>query len=278
MSDIKEILGTAFGDEPPLRVDREAIVKSGRRRLAVRSAATGMAVFAAVAAVTVPVLLGGRGGGIGIGGAPSSSAPPLTSTTAGGPSTTLGSTPPSTHYSSAPASADPSGGLEVSATSKPADPNKPRPPKPVTAERAAALTSLVTSSGVLPQGQYTPIPAGQLEMRPTPDGYQLAADVTTATGSGQLRLSLRMERQVGCADSSSIPGLQCWERQVDGKRIIVEDHQLGGDRRLAVTYQHADGTLFQASATDHTQAGPAGPMPLTWEQLAKIATLPGVAF
>lgn len=275
MTDIKETLGNAFGDEPPLRIDRAAIVRSGKRKLMVRNAGTGMAVIAAVAVISVPTLLGGRGGGIGMGGASSSSAPPLTTVTTTTVTTTTES-PTNQPPTSAVTSAPDHPGRE---TSKPVDTDKPAPPKPVTDARAAELTALLASSGVLPEAEYTPIPAGRLGMRVTSDesGYELAADMTTATGSGQLRLLLSTYEVINCAELPPTPGVMCEQRDFEGERVVVQDYSpvgVGGDYRLAVQYELADGTAFMAAV-----AGPRGSNPpLTWQQLAKIATLPGVAF
>ncbi|QTR01183.1 hypothetical protein J7S33_16980, partial [Saccharothrix algeriensis] len=62
MTDIRQVLETAFDDEPPSNLDKSAIVRAGRRRLGARRATTAGAVLAAVTAVGVPVVLAAGGG------------------------------------------------------------------------------------------------------------------------------------------------------------------------------------------------------------------------
>ncbi|MGQ0840389.1 hypothetical protein [Actinokineospora sp.] len=51
--DVKDLLGRAFADEPPLRLDRDAVLADGRRRLRRRRTAAIGGVTAAVAAAVV---------------------------------------------------------------------------------------------------------------------------------------------------------------------------------------------------------------------------------
>jgi hypothetical protein len=71
MSDIKQTLAGAFDDEPPMTIDRAAIVKAGRRRVAFRRGYTTAAVLAAVAVVSGPIALGWGGSGVDAAGSPS---------------------------------------------------------------------------------------------------------------------------------------------------------------------------------------------------------------
>ncbi|MFD1148695.1 hypothetical protein [Saccharothrix hoggarensis] len=282
MTDIKQTLATAFEDEPPLTIDRAAILRSGRRKAIFRRGCTGAAVLATVAAVCVPAMLGSGGGGgvaqVGAGGssttAPVGSSAPASSTAAtgstpssatGGPSTTGVTTPPDrTSFQPEP------------------------PPKPTSPRRAAELTSLLASSGVIPadarSARYADYPAGPWEFAADAAGYEAIADVTTAAGRGRVMVNLGGGEGPRCDPGLNTAKSTCELKVVDGQPVVVlaqTSDDLHPVTLVSASLRKADGTVVEVSAMNGNveKTGLTGPNPpLTVEQLVKIATLPGLTF
>lgn len=275
MTDIKQTLATAFDDEPPLNIDRAAILKDGRRKTAFRRGYTAAAVLATVTAVAVPALLwSGAGGGSGGGdlqvasGQPSTTAPLLTTTAPPVPTTTTITSMLESPYTTRPGS--------------PSSMNMPQPPKPVTPERAAELGTLLAGSGTIPpDAQGAPIPQDPMDpwtfRISDNNAYLSVTDVTTAAGRGMLLLHLRPGKgteKCEAADTS------CQELEYGGKTVAVSTQQHEGVTLVTVRTATPDGAVMSAQVSNSSDKGtPNGTTPpLTWEQLAKIATHPGFTF
>ncbi|GAA1315055.1 hypothetical protein [Saccharothrix xinjiangensis] len=289
MTDIKQALAAAFDDEPPLTIDRAAILRTGRRKAAFRRGYTAITVLATATVVCVPAVLGSGGGG-GDGNAQVGGAAPARSTTP-----TTASAPPVT---SAPAtgssSPNPATGSSSpnSATGGPSTTRMsiivPAPPEPPTSGRAIELTALLASSGAIPadaQSQrYADYPTGPWEFGVVEGGYETAVDVTTAAGRGRVMVGLGGGGAPKCRPESGNPRSTCEERLFEGHPIVVTV-SMSNDTQpvtfVAVHARKADGTLVEATAMNGNiqKTGITGVnLPLTVEQLAKIATLPGLTF
>ncbi|MEV8441564.1 hypothetical protein AB0425_29635 [Actinosynnema sp. NPDC051121] len=271
MTDIKQSLATAFEDEPPLGIDKAAIVRAGRRKAVRRRGYAGAAVLATVAAVAVPALLwSGAGGGSGgarlpMGGEPSSTTAPPADT---------GTSTPETRSS---------GNSGSSVVSVPIPP----PPKPATAQRAVELTAVIAASGAIPaEARSAAVPWSAIDptlMEPwtfyaaDTTGYVSTTDVTTPAGRGSVVLHMHTFRESTRCD----PGeSDCEVRQYAGRAVTVSSRAYDGIVEVVVSTATPDGAVVSAEASntsDHVTPNGAAP-PLTWEQLAKIVTVPGLVF
>ncbi|ROP39591.1 hypothetical protein [Saccharothrix texasensis] len=273
MTDIKQSLATAFEDEPPLGIDKAAIVRDGRRKAALRRGYTGAALLATVVAVAVPALLWSGAGGGG-GGAHLPPAAELSSTAPSSPPVVTGTSAPGTEASSNPGS----GVVTVPV---------PPPPKPVTERRAAELSAVIAASGAIPaDARGTAVPRSALDpslMEPwefyalDTSGYLSRADVTSPAGRGSVLLHLHTFRESTRCD----PGdTRCQVRQYAGRAVTVSTQEHDGMIRVTVSTAAPDGTVVSAQASNTSDnVTPDGPAPpLTWEQLAKIVTVPGLVF
>ncbi|MCE6995735.1 hypothetical protein LZG04_13115 [Saccharothrix sp. S26] len=271
MTDIKQSLATAFEDEPPLGIDKAAIVREGRRKAVRRRGYTGAAVLATVAAVAVPALLWSGAGG-GSGGPRVPLAVEGSSTTA--PPVDTGTSVPETRSSGN------SGSTVVTVPIPP-------PPKPVAAQRAAELTAVLAASGAIPaDARGAAVPRSAIDptlMDPwtfyavDTTGYASTTDVTTPAGRGSVSLHLHTFRETTRCD----PGdTRCQVRQYAGRAVTVSTRESGGITEVTVSTATPDGAVFTAQASNtNDNVNPNGPVPpLDWEQLAKIVTVPGLVF
>lgn len=274
MTDIKQTLATAFEDEPPLGIDKAAILRTGRRRAIFRRGYTGAVVLATVAAVAVPALLwsgagGGSGGGrLQVAAEQSSTTAPTSTTTPSAPADT-GTSVPETTYTTKPGS-----------TSAPGSVLQAPPPKPLTARRAAELGAVIAGSGAIPAdatGRTVP----QDPMDPwtfrvsNPNAYLSLTDVTTPAGRGSVLLHLHPgSAQCDPADTT------CQVRQYGGRTVTVSSQEYNGITLVTVRTATPDGAVMSAQTSNSSdKATPNGtPPPLTWEQLAKLVTVPGLVF
>jgi hypothetical protein len=282
MTDIKQTLSTAFDDEPPLTVDKAAILRKGRRKATFRRGYTGAAVLATVAAVAVPALLwSGAGGGSGgdrlqvAAGGSSTSAPTLTTTSepaataTSEPESTVTTRPESTVTTEPGSSGLPQSGVIM-----------PPPPKPVTSQRAGELGALLAASGAIPaDAQVKPVPADSMDpwsfRISDSNAYLSLTDVTTATGRGTVLLHL-YPADARCDANDPT----CQERQYGGKTVTVSSQEYNGITLLTVRTATPDGAVMSAQASSSSDKATSNgtPPPLTWEQLAKIVTVPGLVF
>ncbi|XVS64218.1 hypothetical protein ACQPYE_39250 [Actinosynnema sp. CA-299493] len=262
MSDIKEVLATAFVDEPPMTIDKPALVKAGRRGVTTRYAFVALAAVAAVAVVVVPAVTmpGGGGGG-------------------GGPDAGQVSTTPS-----------------PARVVTPSDLIGPPPnPYPATAEHAAELTEILRGAGVIPEG-FTPVPrspkatADNWEFEPSESDYQAGAEMFGARGSVQVWVRLSRYAYKGCEESSfPTSGAEtCEERTTDdGREYKVESAPDFPGEPFAVILRLPDGNTLMVSSSgieDRSNGpydrmpGSVGSQPLTMDELVKLATVPGLVF
>ena len=275
MTDIKQTLSTAFDDEPPLTIDKAVIVRNGRRKAIFRRGYTAAAVLATAAAVAVPALLwsGAGGGGSGGGdlrvaaGQSSTTSPPATTTTAPGTTTST----PETTFTTKP------GSSVVLSSVEP-----PKPPKPVTPERARELGALLAASGAIPaDAQVKAVPQDPMDpwtfRISDTNAYLSFTDATTPAGRGSVLLHLHPYREGAQCD----PGdTKCQMRQYAGRTVKVSTQEYEGIILVTVSTATPDGAVMSAQASNSSHmAGPNGAAPpLTWEQLAKIVTVPGLVF
>ncbi|WP_033436502.1 hypothetical protein [Saccharothrix sp. NRRL B-16314] len=276
MTDMKQTLATAFDDEPPLSIDRAAILKVGRRKATFRRGYTGAAVLATVAAVAVPALLwSGAGGGSGGADLQVAAGQSSATTVPSEPTLTTEAVPATTE--SAPATTETT---KPGSSNAPSSMAQPQPPKPVTPERAAELGVLLAGSGAIPaDAQGTPVP--QSPMDPwtfrisNANAYLSLTDVTTPVGRGSVLLHLYPgEAACEAADTS------CQSLEYGGKAVAVSTQEHNGITLVTVRTATPDGAVMSAqtsNSSDKATSNGTAP-PLTWEQLAKIATHPGFAF
>jgi len=230
VTDIRQVLETAFDDEPPSNLDKSAIVRAGRRRLGARRATTAGAVLAAVTAVGVPVVLAAGGG--------ASVAP----------------------VASQPATAEPA----------PVGSSARRPP---TIQRAAELSALLANSGALPEMQVHRWSFGTRE-----EGYLVRAELGGGP-AGELNVRLADE-PFECGAAPADDRVDCETRQYRGVPVVVRQSGDGASRSFKVSARTADGGVLSAEVVTGgaVDGRPAPPQPLTYEQVAKLATVPGVTF
>ncbi|WP_433266355.1 hypothetical protein ACQPZF_40640 [Actinosynnema sp. CS-041913] len=260
MTDIKQTLENAFDDEPPLNLDTNVIMRAARRKVQIRRSASAVAAFATVAAVCVPALVGssGQGGGVQVASPPLSTVATVPSSGSTPPATT----PPSTSQSNVRPTFD-----------------GPVPTGPITAEHAAELDGLLVKAGV-PQA-YPAVgvpgnPKGAWEFASTNwSEYKADAElIGPPRGTVSIRLAIQ---PFGCG-IGKWEHIECEVRQFEGKTVMVVEFDDGTTQKLGVGMKTPDGGLFIAEAANTASGTTGGAVPLTYEQLAKIATLPGVTF
>ncbi|MBB5954577.1 hypothetical protein FHS29_001147 [Saccharothrix tamanrassetensis] len=272
MTDIKQTLETAFDDEPPLTIDTATIVRAARREVGVRRSATAIAALATVAAVCVPAMLGSSGGG----GAQVASAQ-----VASPPSGTVATLPPSGADPAAPTTAPlPPGATSAPGTDEPPGAYvEPKPPKPVDAAHAAELTGLLAKAGVpedFPAEGVPGNPMGAWEFVVSQGEYKAVGLLLDPPGQVVLTLS---GRPFGCR-AAKAQHTTCELRRFRDTEVAVVDFKYEQGHALTVHARTSDGGLVSVTAVNSDHRGDhTGPTaPLTYEQLAKIATLPGLSF
>ncbi|WP_158847088.1 hypothetical protein [Saccharothrix deserti] len=258
MTDIKQTLATAFTDEPPLAMDKSAIRRAGKRRIATRYASIGTAVLVAAVVVAVPTMVNLGGGG-------------------GGPDVGLASAPES--HTVIPRTSD-----AVSDT-KPLDPG-------LSDERAVQLTGILRDSGAIPAMQtHSPVGAefGPWEFEAWGAFYTATAEVFDARGSASVSLRLVARPYEGCEEITFQSANRTCEVRTtaDGREYKVE---LGPDvpgNLIRVTLKLPDGRKLEVSAQGiedrskgpyNTSPAVGGPQPMTEAELVKLATVPGLTF
>ncbi|WP_367134319.1 hypothetical protein [Saccharothrix sp. HUAS TT1] len=270
MTDIKRSLAAAFEDEPPLTIDKAAILRDGRRKATFRRGYAAVAVLATVTAVAVPaVLWSGAGGGSGgvqaaTEGA-STTAPPLT--TGSAPVTTTGQ--PAVSSTTRPGSSNPPSSFEM-----------PKPPKPVTPERASQLGALLAASGAIPaDARAEAVPQDPMDpwtfRISNSNAYLSFMNVTTSVGRGSLLLHLYPgDARCDVLDTT------CQEVPHDGRTVAVSTQEHDGVTLITVRTATPDGAVMSAQTSNSSDkaTGNGTPPPLTPEQLTKIATSPGFTF
>jgi hypothetical protein len=253
--DIKGLLDKAFGPEPPLTLDREEILRRGRRQVRIRRLTTSGGVAAAVVAV---VLGAAALSNLPRGGETHSAAGPVSTTS-----------PPPTPSDTAPQGPQ----LPLSTTAAPAT------------QRAADLTRVLAEARVIPAGfevrnQANGEPA--LRFLVLGDAFNTGAELADGNGSGRLLI------QVSHTDQRVAP-IICNARPPDTCSVVIEyglrmslatQHFDQGVVNYEVHTQKSDGTDIVAIASNSvTTSGPVmkatrAKPPLDFEVLKRIAALP----
>ncbi|MCT2585959.1 hypothetical protein [Actinophytocola gossypii] len=230
--DVKRWLGSALSDEPPLRLDRDAVLRQGRRRLRNRRLlAAGGSGAAVVAAVVGTVLVTGL----------VSEEPSL---------------PPAAGQTERP---------PVSASTTQSPPSSTTTRKPPSAstvdDNSVRLMAGLTTSGLLPDNaKLRPPPGadGEVTFRLT-DGrtYQLTTDVHTADGDGSLSVLVEppgVHPGTTC-DVPGTPFAHCDVREEYDLPMAVAVQKLaGGELRRWVRSARPDGTFVTVVASNLSES------------------------
>jgi len=227
---VKRLLGRAFGEEPPLRIDRDEVIEQGRKRLRRKrffEAGTVVAavVVAAVGAATLTNLADSEPERL----------PPAASSTypmpPPGPQlplTTTGALPPP----------------RVTTTQTPQGLNPDR------------LTAMLYSVGVVSAKDAHPLPgrSGTPTFRPTGDGgFIYEADVSRSGDEGFVQVIIGTTMDVRSACSSPRPNARCEVRDKTGTEVVVTEFDDGdGQRHTTATAVLPDGLQIYAMATNAT--------------------------
>lgn len=234
--DVKELLSRAFGQEPPLRLDRDEVLHQGRKRLRRRRFYEAGSVVAVVVLVAVGATLLTN-----FTGNEPDRMPPAASTTQHAPpgpklpvppprSPTSGVAPPSTTTAT--------NELPIAITSSDADRH---------------LTDLLYAAGVFTDTQVTAVPGttGPPAFRRVGDQFVYEADLDRARSSGyvQVVVDLSPNLVVDCAHE---PG-DCELRTQSNLPVSVSDTaDTNGERTTRATTVNRNGIYVSAAATNLT--------------------------
>jgi hypothetical protein len=232
--DIKDLLGRAFDQEPPLRIDRDEVFRVGRTRLRRRRVfEAGGAVAAVVVAVVGASLLTGMVGE----DTDDDRIPPAASSTQVAP---------------------PGPGLPLPETESPASTtNRGSPSSPVslspafTSAHAAELTQALYHSATM-NNMVTVPPKPEFVVRG--NSYMFDTDVTSPGVEGALRVTVE-------AQLENDVRVNCGDMPKPGDCAVNFDHQTGvavshwtGDKvsRIIVRAVLSDGSRITALSTNHS--------------------------
>lgn len=261
--DIKALLDKAFGPEPPLSLDREAILRRGRRQVRVRRLAASGGVAAAVVAVVLgAAVLSNKPGGDEVNPAQPASTRPVATTTT-----------PSDRVPDGPE-------LPLTTTTAPT-----RTPIDAARRHAAELTTVLARA--LP-GDFKLQP---LEPDTAPlvfafDGtsYRTSARLTDASGQGIVLIVVNLVPR-GSAPPRCPGHTRCTELSEAGVAMTERtDTTSGGTVEYSIIAHRPDGTRLTLIANnlasikiEETRIGRPAP-PVDLAQLRAIATLPGMSY
>lgn len=275
MTDIKQTLAAAFDDEPPLALDKSAIRRAGRHRVAARRGAgvVALSVVAGVGAAALAVGPGGAGGAGGVGtdqaawqaAAPSVSAPAGDLGTAGRPAGTGDSADP-TGGGADPAgeSADPTGGgADPTGGSVARTGGNVTGTGGVEGQVVERLTTLLASYGVLEEGSSGQGVGTPRVVRIAGSAFDPAAAVPSAADEVQLTVFLGAGDPLDCAKVPTGDGATCEQRDFKGTGVMV----VAKDSDLSVVHRRADGKVVRAAGGG-----------LGYERLAEIVAAAAAAF
>lgn len=173
--DIKELLGRAFGEEPPLRIDRDEVLQQGRKRLRRRRFFEAGSVVAAVVVAVV-----GAATLTNLAGSEPARLPPAASYPR--------SAPQEGPVLPLPSSATPSSTGPVYETPPAATPQTGRSGPAV----AGALTNALYDSKIILESKFEPLPgnAGTPEFLQYDTQYVYEADVVRPNSQGYLHIAV----------------------------------------------------------------------------------------
>jgi hypothetical protein len=229
--DVKDLLGRAFGDEPPLRLDRQEVIEQGRKRLRRKRTFEAGGVVAAVVAAAVGVARL-----TGLTGAEPDRLPPAASSTYQAP---------------------PGPSLPVTTDIK-------LPPSPTMSTStgqlsAMGLTSALFAAGVLAVKQVQPLPGrtGTPRFEPAGDRYVFEGDAYQSGRQGLVRIIVGYSVDVtvdGSECAAMVPrATDCSVREQTGPAVVVGHFQEpGGERRTTASVVMPDGLRVYAAATNRT--------------------------
>jgi hypothetical protein len=267
--DVKDLLGRAFGDEPPLRLDRDQVIEHGRKRLRKKrffeaGGVVAAVVVAAVGAATLTNLNGAPG--------PEKLPPAASSTYPEPPATT------STYQ--APAGPD----LPLT-TTRTAPPTRPVMPPGALLLDPAALTARLYATGVLSPAEAHPMPGQPRAVTFTKIGEQVVyrADVTRADTQGFVEVVISAAPGVegGCGTTSPTSATGCG---INHDTDVVVNHFVDGNgqRRTVASTTLPNGLRVTATATNLTIGatysggkGDDSPPVLTDDELRALITKAG---
>ncbi|GLW92345.1 hypothetical protein [Actinokineospora globicatena] len=248
--DVRDLLGRALGDEPPLGIDREAVFADGRRRLRRRRvAATGGVAAAVAVAVFGAAML--SSGAIGL------SQPEV-----------LPAAPPSVTTTRVPAPVEP---VPTTPTKAPSSTITTHRPRQVTALR----DGVIWPAGVRPQSSKS----GR-EWYEFDDDGEIRAVLTTAKGDRILQVRVYFtaarEHMIDCPsvqNGAKLPN--CYVGSYGNAKVRTErDSPTDGPAVVLVTADRADSVTVEVMETagDHGRLDQVLPD----STILKIATLPGL--
>ena len=255
MTDIKDLLSKAIGDEPPVGIDRDEVFRVGRQRVRRRRAlAAGGVVAAVVVAVVGASVL-----------TDFVEAPPEDVPAAGAP----------------PAPPGPDLPLPSSST-------RTKPPRAMTERQADVLTQKLYSSGLVDIGTAEPWPGQSgpdARFRVVEGEYLYEADIVAQDRKGRLEVTVGVapsDRAVSCDDLGE-PHVTCTVTQAYGPPVVQATWKNAeGERRNLAVAVLPGGTKVAAVATnlrrhdeDRGTKPHGGPAVLDVDQLAKLITRSG---
>lgn len=224
--DVKDLLSRAFGQEPPLGIDRDEVLQQGRKRLRRRRFAEAGSVVALVVVVAVGAATLTHFAGT----EPDRKMPPAASSTEHAPpGPDLPLTTPSsvTQY----------------------------PPRMTTSPDAEQqLTTLLYSSGIINEKNVSPVPGqdSRPKFRQMGDQFVFEADLDTpdARGYVEVMVDFSPNMVVGC-DNLPKPNSDCEVRDPTGKRVTVYHFaEQSGERIARATTVSSAGVWLSASASN----------------------------
>lgn len=261
--EVRRWLDLAVDGEPPLGIDRDTVLRAGRRQVRRRRLFASAGVAAAVVAVIGGVvagqtLLSGPGPGI-------------EQLTAAAPVSTVGSTAPvgpELPVTSAPVTAPTSAPVTTSGKLVQA----------FTYERAVHLSEVFASSGLLPvdvKAVPADADAAPLAFRIQPDGYLAEATLIGARGEGSLAIRLST---IGVPRACAEP--DCGYSLIRGMTVASRIDKSGSGLVVRTAWvRRADGSevsVVSSNRPDGTGMVSPNLPPLGLDLLVSIVTLPGL--
>lgn len=272
--DVKELLGRAFGDEPPLRIDREVVLEQGRKRLRrKRFIDTGSVVAAVVVAVVGATTL------TNLADREPERLPPAASETRPAPQ--------------GPAPQGPE--LPLTTTTKTELPETPAstndriaPPSTISTTEADQLTTLLYATGVVSPDTVRPVSGRPVtpQFVPLQDRYVYEANVIGPTAKGFLQVTVGYTPDITQTCTSGTPTGKgdCIVKKKDGVSVtVVHSTSADGERRVTATAKFRSGVRIAVMASNTTfEASKAGDSPsdtapvLSDDQVCALVTKVGL--